>query len=179
MKKHEIFEAVIKLIGVYCLVLSLRGIITITMSIISFQENYNISFSHAISPILTGIYYFVLFFLSYIFIRRTYLILKILDISTQQDEKEKTIEALICGQLSFWLRIIGLFYFVSSTPYVVTHLLGLILSLDLSTPQQSQVIADTVQPMIVNIVIFTLSLFFIFKNQYIEAILTRKISDEI
>ena len=172
-------EAVIKLIGVYCFVLSLWGIITIPMSIISFQENYSISFSHAISPVLTGLYYLVLFFLSYLFIKKTYLILNILGNSTQQDEEEKTIEVSIFGQLSFWIRIIGLFYFVSSAPYVVSHFMGLILSLDLSTSEQSHVIADTMQPLLVNIVILVLSLFFIFKNQYIEAILTQTKSEEI
>ena len=173
MKKHELLEVVIKLIGVYCFVLSLWGIVIIPMSIISFPDNYNVFGNQAISPLFASIYHILLFILSYVFIKKTDLIFNILGFSAQ-DEETGAAEVSISGSLSFWIRIIGLFYFVSSAPQIVSYIIVYIQSLDLSAPQKTQVIADSVQPMVVNIVLLILSLLFIFKNQYIEAMLTTK-----
>ena len=179
MKKHELLEAVIKLIGVYCFILFLRVISNFPILVVFFLQDFSSSFSISTTHLFVNMAYpLVLILLSYVFVKRTDMILKLLDLSTQQNEEENTIKVSTCGHLSFWIRIIGLYFFVSSTPYIASHFIVSILSLDLSTTQQMHVISDSGHYILAQVFMLGLSLFFIFKNQYIEALLTQTKSEE-
>ncbi len=178
MKKHELSEVAIKLIGLYGFILFAKEIINLPMIYSFFLWNPDTSISNIMTPVFASIITLALLFISYIFVKRTDLILKLLDLSPQHDEEEKPIEVATWCQISFWILILGLYFFVSSAPYVASHLIVSILSLDLSTQQQVHVVNDSGQYILSQVFMLGLSLYFIFKNQYIESILTRTKSEE-
>ena len=173
MKKHDLLEVVIKLLGLYCFILFAREIMNFPMIYIFFMVNSDSSISNIITTVLAGINSLAPLLLSYVFVRKTDMILKLLGLSAQEEEEDaKNIGVSTWGQLSFWIIIMGLYFFISSAPYVASYLIVSVLSLDLSSDQQVRVVYNSGQYILSQVFMLGLSLFFIFKNQYIENLLS-------
>ncbi len=170
MTKRSLVEIGIKLLGVYCFILFLRSLPSVLMVFVTTGMDEFIS-SMTLYVLLLCLYPLVNLALAYVFVMKTEIILNVLSLSGQQDERADRHEAPAYGKLSFWIRIIGLYYFVSSAATVASLIPRL--ALDFSRTSTAVHGSLSGSGFWQQLIILALSIFFIFKNQCADNIITR------
>ena len=115
MTKHNVLEIVIKSFGLYCLIQFIRSAPAVASAITLDQPGF-VS-NRALYASLMCLYPLLHLILSYIFLRKSQVIMKLFG-SFNSESKIPTTDSnepqTIYAKLSFWITIIGLYYFVSS-----------------------------------------------------------------
>jgi len=175
MTKRGLVEIGIKFFGVYCFILFVRFLPSLPMAFVTTGMDEFIS-SKTLYVLLVCLYPLLNLAFSYVFIMKTEMVLNVLKLSIQQDETVDSHEVPAFGKLSFWIRIIGLYYFVSSAANVASLIPRLAIDLNRSsTPVHVSLYGSKFWPQLITL---ALSLFFIFKNQNVEKIITRTKSED-
>ncbi|MDA3800386.1 MAG: hypothetical protein PF692_15080 [Kiritimatiellae bacterium] len=170
MTKRDLLEVVIKILGVYCFILFVRFLPNLPMFFVTTGMDDYIT-NNTLYVLLTCLYPLINLALSYVFVIKTEMVLNVLRISGEQNETVDRHETPAYGRLSFWIRIIGLYYFVSSATKVASLIPAL--ALDFTRTSTSVYHSLSGIKMWPQLIILALSLFFIFKNNKVEYIITR------
>ena len=159
MTKQNILEIVVKAFGLYCLIQVIRSapgvLIAITLDQSEFVANRGPYAS------LMALYPLLHLILAYIFLKKSDIVLKIFG-SAKSDPSvsiaELDEERPIYAKLSFWITIIGLYYFVSSTSVMVSWLV----KFAIKQGDGMYLVHDSFLP---QALIFALSIIFIFRSE--------------
>ena len=170
MSKEDVFEIVIKSIGILLFIYFLKSfaeLIAFTLSPLSDLEEYSWLATLRAIPL-------VLYFLSsVILVWKGHSIAMLLSNISKSDSKIKTEERLPCTRLSFWIVLIGAYYFVSSAAALFSRIsVALVSKADLFF--LGQYALEQWRFFLSQGLVFIFSLLFIFKSRMIENLITRK-----
>ena len=167
MTKENVLEIIAKTFGLYCLIQFVRSTIAVSGAIVM-EPGFVINRALYVSLIsLVPLLYLVL---SYVFLKKSQIIMKIIgvnDAEHQIAESESGQAQPVYAKLSFWVVLIGLYYFVSSVSALVSYIGTLAIKLE----KGMFLIHDPVLP---QAFIFILSLVFIFRSEKVVDFIERK-----
>lgn len=168
MTKQNILEIVVKTFGLYCLIQIIRSAPGVLSAITLDQSEFVTN--QAFYASLMALYPLLHLILAYIFLKKSNIVLKMFgsgksdsSLSTAELNEEQPIYA----KLSFWITIIGLYYFVSSASIVVSRIGTLAIKLG-----EGMYLAH--DPLLPQAFIFILSLLFIFRSENVANFIKNK-----
>ena len=168
MNRQNLLEIVIKAFGLYCLIQFIRSAPAVAGAVVLDQSE--IITSRALYAALMAIYPLLHLILTYIFLRKSSIVMKLIG-SGKSDPSISTTEPNevqpIYAKLSFWITIIGLNYFVSSVSVVVSQLGTFAIKLG----EGMHLVHD---PLLPQAFIFILSIIFIFRGENVANYIKNK-----
>jgi hypothetical protein len=167
MLKGDIFEIIVKAFGLYCIVQFIQSTPAVFGAIVVNQPEFITNKPLYIFSML--LYPLVFLLLSLIFILKSELVTKIFfsrSSSTSDRVEQPDDEKPPYGKLSFWIIIIGFFYFISSAASVLSGLPTIFIKL-------KEGWFFTHDPFLPQTLIFIMSLVCILKSEKIEEIINK------
>ena len=168
MTKQNTLEIVVKAFGLYCLIQIIRSVPGVLSAITLDQSEFVTN--KAFYALLMALYPLLHLILAYIFLKKSNIVLKMFD-SGKSDSSvsiaELNEEQPIYAKLSFWITIIGLYYFVSSASVVVSQLGAFAIKLG----EGMHLLHD---PLLPQALIFILSIVFIFRGENVANYIKNK-----
>jgi len=169
MTKEHIFDIALKAFGIYCVVATIRFSFSIGALFIARSEKYWEFYTSKVGFLIAQIPYPLLhLFLAYIFLFRTQWVIRLVggkDYDTTLFRDSQTSEG---HTYSFWIKILGLYYFVSSAAAIAASALELVV-------RNSGLfhIRWSSGSFLTDVFILLLSLFFIFKSGKVEKLIAK------
>ncbi len=167
MQKRDVFEIITKLFGLYCIVQFIRSMpATFGAIVIDHPEFIT---NKPLYVIAMSLYPIVFLFLSIIFIFKSERITKLFfpkSFTTGDSEHHLAEEKLAYEKLSFWIVIIGIYYFVSSSATVLAGLPTIFVKLETGW-------FLTHDPFLPQALTFIMSLFCVFRSEKIEEFINK------
>jgi len=173
MTKRDTLELVIKAFGVWLMAMFVR---TIPMTIIQFTLDTSEFIANRPAYLALNVMHSLLYLVVacvFLFKSRTIVALVV------QEDLPSTVSrgpSPAYAQLSFWIVLIGLYYFVSSAGDLLNHVVKLCFEGRHYAP--GHVVQFMTRDLIPSAVTFLLSLCFIFKGKVIETFIQRKTSKD-
>jgi len=115
MSKHAALEIVSKIFGLYCIVQFIRSTPAVIGAIV--VDNPEFVTNKALHAVLMSLYPLIFLLLSFIFIRKTEFIVKLIESKPNNSDSTESIlsqDNSAYSKLSFWIIILGIFYFISA-----------------------------------------------------------------
>ena len=168
MTKKTIFETVAKIFGLYCIVQFVRSTPGAIGAIL--MNNSEFVTNKALYIVLMSLYPLVFLLLSIVFLKKTHLIVKIFNSESDSKDTETIIlskNKSAYNDLSFWIIIIGIFYFISAMSVVLSNMGTFAIKI-----QEAQLLIH--DPLLPQIVILILSLICIFRSEQIAKFIETK-----
>jgi hypothetical protein len=167
MRKHDVFEIITKVFGLYCIVQFIRSAPAVFAAIAVNQPEFVTNV--ALYIVTISLYPLVFLVLSVIFIFKSDLITQFLcpELGSKVafDDHIET-ERPAYGKLPFWITIIGIYYLISSTASVLSGLPTIFIKM-----KEGWIL--THDPFIPQTLILIMSLACIFKSEKIEEIINK------
>ena len=172
MTKRTIMEVVAIAFGFYCLISLIKSTPSVGMALVMKEPEFITN--RLLYALLMSLFPLLNLILAYILLWKTRLIVNFftsddtsddLDFSSKPAELSETQSNF--ADLSFWIKIIGLYYFVSSVSTVISRLGTLAIKL-----REGWFWAY--DPLLPQAFIFTISLIFIFRSQRVAKFIRRK-----
>ena len=168
MTKQNGLEIVIKVFGLYCLIQFIRSTPAVASAIALDQTGF-VS-NRALYASLMCLYPLLHLVLSYIFLRKSQMVMKLFESNNSESilpSNDSNQLQPIYTKLSFWITIIGLYYFVSSVSVVVSRLGTIAINLG-----EGMYLAH--DPLLPQAFIFILSIIFIFRSERVASYIKEK-----
>ncbi len=168
MTKQNVLEIVLKTFGLYCLMQFIRSTPAVASAIALDQPGF-VS-NRALYASLMCLYPLLHLFLAYIFLKKSQLVMKLfgsIDAKSIHPSNDSNQLQPIYAKLSFWITIIGLYYFISSASVVVSRLGTIAINLG-----EGMYLAH--DPLLPQAFIFILSIIFIFRSQRVASYIKEK-----
>ena len=156
MTKQNALEIVVKAFGLYCLIQIIRSVPGVLSAITLDQSEFVTN--KAFYALLMALYPLLHLILAYIFLGKSDSSVSIAELNEDQP---------IYAKLSFWITIIGLYYFVSSASVVVSQLGAFAIKLG----EGMHLLHD---PLLPQALIFILSIIFIFRGENVANYIKNK-----
>jgi len=170
MTKEHILDIVLKVFGFYCVVQSIKLFFFLGPLFIRQSDNFWEHYTSKIGYLVSQIPYLLLhLILAYIFLFRTQWLIRLVggkDYATSLSRDSQTSHVFT---YAFWIKILGLYYFVSSAAALAAYAMELVVK-----DSGSFHIYWSSGSFLTNIFILLLSLFFIFESRKVEDLITRK-----
>jgi hypothetical protein len=168
MTRQNFLEIIVKTFGLYCLIQVIRSAPAVVSAVTLDQPDFVTS--KALYASLMALYPLLHLILAYIFLRKSNIVMKLFGsgkseslISTADPNEVQPVYA----KLSFWITILGLYYFVSSVSVVVSRLGTFAIKLG----EGMHLVHD---PLLPQTFIFILSIIFIFRGEKVANYIKNK-----
>jgi hypothetical protein len=173
MTKEHILDIALKVFGIYCIVEALKFFFLLGPLFI-YQEEFWKHYTSKIGYLVSQIpYLFLHLVLAYIFLFRTQWPIRLMGVKDSGTSEIIDNQSSGWVTYSFWIKILGLYYFVSSAAAIAAHTLELVVK-----DSGSFQIYWSGGSILNNVITLFLALFFIFKTDRVEHLITkRKIKD--
>ena len=168
MTKQNVLEIVIKAFGLYCLVQFIRSTPAVASAIALDQPGF-VS-NRALYASLMCLYPLLHLVLAYIFLKKSQMVIKLFGSNNAESLlslNDSNQLQPIYYRLSFWITIIGLYYFISSVSVVVSRLGTIAINLG-----EGMYLAH--DPLLPKAFIFILSIIFIFRSERVASYIKEK-----
>ncbi len=174
MTKEHILDIALKVFGIYCIVETLKFVFFVGPLFIRQSDKFWEHYTSKLWYLISQIPYFLLhLILAYIFLFRTKWLITLLGGKDYGTSEVIASQPSGWSTYSFWIKILGLYYFVSSAAAIAASALELVV-------RNSGIfhIRWSGGSFLTDVFILLLSLFFIFKTEKVEDLITkRKIKD--
>lgn len=163
MTKSEIWELVIKIFGLYCLLALFMAIPMVGTALAMNKPDFFTN--RTLYVLLWFLHPLILFILAYLFLKKTNFFVNLLvpHVVESSPRAEETFP--LYARLSFWIIIIGIYYFVSSASRILSELVTL------SITQRGSYWWSIILSQAFTLI---LSLLFIFRSNRIERLIRLK-----
>jgi hypothetical protein len=168
MTKQNVLEIVIKAFGLYCLVQFIRSTPAVASAIALDQPGF-VS-NRALYASLMCLYPLLHLVLAYIFLKKSQMVIKLFGSNNAESLlplNDSNQLQPIYSKPSFWITIIGLYYFISSVSVVVSRLGTIAINLG-----EGMYLAH--DPLLPQAFIFILSIIFIFRSERVASYIKEK-----
>ena len=170
MTKQNVIEIVTKAFGLYCLVQFIRSTPAVASAIALDQPGF-VS-NRALYASLMCLYPLLHLVLAYIFLKKSQMVIKLFGSNNAESLlplNDSNQLQPIYSKLSFWITIIGLYYFISSVSVVVSRLGTGTIAINLG-----EGIYLAHDPLLPQAFIFILSIIFIFRSERVASYIKEK-----
>jgi len=164
MTKRNILEITTKIFGLYCLISFFRAVPMLGMTFITKEAEFITN--KTLYILFTTLYPLLFFFLAYFFLRKSQLLVKLLAPNDTESSAQTAETQPAYATLSFWVIIIGIYYFVSSASAIVSQSITLVIT--------HPGMIWSKKPLFSQVLILALSLVFIFRSNEIENLIRSK-----
>ena len=169
MTKEYIFDIALKIFGIYCVVATIRFFLALGPLFISKSEMFWKFYTSKTGYLISQIPYpLVHLILAFIFLFRTQWLIRLVDV--EDSGTSEVIDAQSSGWVSysFWIKILGLYYFVSSAAAIAASAVELVVrSSGFFHIYRSR------GSFLTDVLILLLSLFLIFKTKKVEKLIAK------
>jgi hypothetical protein len=174
MTKEHILDIALKVFGIYCVIETLKFVFFVGPLFIRQSDKFWEHYSSKIAYLVSQIPYLLLhLILAYIFLFKTQWIIRLVggkEYDTSLHRDSQTSQWLT---YSFCIKILGLYYFVSSAAALAAYALELVVK-----DSGSFHIYGSGRSFLTNIFILLLSLLFIFKSGKVEDLIAKRKKDD-
>ena len=174
MTKEHILDIALKIFGIYCVVEIFKFVFFLGPVFIRQSDKFWEHYTSKIGYLVSQIPYLLLhLILAYIFLFKTQWIIRL--VGVKDSGTSEIVDARSSGwpTYSFWIKLLGLYYFVSSAAAIAAHALELVVK-----DSGSFHLYWSGGSFLTNIMTLLLALFLIFKTERVEHFITkRKIKD--
>jgi len=169
MTKEHILEIALKIFGIYCALETIKFFFALGPLFIAQSGKFSEFYTSKVAYIVSLIPYPLLYlFLSYIFLFRTQWLMRLLRGKDYGTSVVTDSQSSARPTYSFWIKILGLYYFVSSAAAIAAHALELVVK-----DSGSFHIYWSSGSFLTHVISLLLALFFIFKTKRVEHLITK------
>ncbi len=174
MTKEHILDIALKVFGIYCAIESIKFFFAFGPLFIAKSDKFWEFYTSKVGFLVSQIPYPLLhLFLAYIFLFRTQWLIRLVGGKEYDTSLFTDSQPVQWQTYCFWIKILGLFYFVSSSAAIAAHALELVVK-----DSGSFHFFWSGGSFLTNVITLLLALFFIFKTERVEHLITkRKIKD--
>ena len=127
MTKEHILDVALKVFGIYCVVETLKFVFFVGPLFVRQSDKFWEHYTSKLWYLVSQIPYFLLhLILAYIFLFRTKWLISLLGGKDYGTSEGIAVQPSGFSTYSFWIKILGLYYFVSSAAAIVAHALELV-----------------------------------------------------
>ena len=170
MTKGHILDIALKVFGIYCVIETIKFFFAFGPLFIAKSDKYWEFYTSKVGFLISQIPYPLLhLFLSYMFLFRTQWLIRLV-LGKEYDTSLFTdSQTLQWKTYSFWIKILGLYYFVSSAASIAAHALDLVVK-----DSGSFHVYWAGGSFLTNVITLLLALVFIFKTEKVESLITKR-----
>jgi hypothetical protein len=169
MTKEHILDIALKVFGIYCVVTAIKFFFFFGTLFIGKAEKFWEIYTSKVGFIISQIPYPLLhLFLAYIFLFKTQWLIRLVGGKNYDTSLFRDSQTSEWQTYSFWIKILGLYYFISSAAAISTSAIELVFRNSTFLRRWSN------GTFLTNVFILLLSLFFIFKSGKVEDLITKK-----
>jgi len=170
MTKEQILDIALKVFGIYCVVETLKFVFFVGPLFIRQSDKFWEHYTSKLWYLASQIPYFLLhLILAYIFLFRTKWLISLLGGKDYGTSEVIAFQPSGLSTYSFWIKILGLYYFVSSAAAIVAHALELVVK-----DSGSFHVYWSGGSFLTNVITLLLALLLIFKTERVEDFITRR-----
>jgi hypothetical protein len=169
MTKEHILDIALKVFGIYCVVTAIKFFFFFGPLFIGKSEKFWELYTSKVGFLISQIPYPLLhLFLAYVFLFRTQWLIRLVGGKNYDTSLLKDSQLSEWQTYSFWIKILGLYYFITSAAAIAASAIELVFR------NSGQFIRWSSGSFLTDVFILLLSLFFIFKSGKVEELITKR-----